>query len=78
MLDLRFPTFFREAPCSTSEHREVFFSRRPTDQRVAQKVCADCPFLNECHDCLDTGSFGDYGVVAGLTPADRRRLKKGK
>ena len=78
MLDLGFPSFFRTAPCSTAEHREIFFSRRPTDQRVAQKVCADCPFLRECKDYLDTGEYGDYGVVAGMTPAERRRLKKGK
>ena len=78
MLDLGFPVFFRTAPCSSDEHREVFFSRRPTDQRVAQQVCADCPFLTDCQEYLDTGEYGEYGVVAGLTPAQRRRMKKGK
>ena len=77
MLDLGFPDFFRSAPCSTPEHREIFFSRRPTDQRAAQQVCLNCPFLEECQECLDTGEYGEYGVVAGLTPAERRRMKKG-
>ena len=78
MLDLGFSCIALKLPCSTSEHREVFFSRRPTDQRVAQQVCADCPFLTDCQEYLDTGEYGEYGVVAGLTPAQRRRMKKGK
>lgn len=77
MLDLQLPKFFKTAPCADDELREVFFSRKPTEQRVAVQVCATCPFLDECREQLAAGQYGEYGVVAGFTPAERRRMQKG-
>jgi predicted RecB family nuclease len=74
MLDLKLPKFFTIAPCAAEEFREVFFSRKPTEQRVAVQVCKTCPFLDECREQLASGQYGEYGVVAGYTPAERRRM----
>lgn len=57
---------------------EVFFPNSTGDKftkeaRKATRICNRCPHIAACLQwALDTGQ--DYGVWAGTTPAERRRM----
>lgn len=55
----------------------LFFAEDPFSQRVALAVCRGCAVRAEClADVLATEARGvRYGVVAGLTAAQRRALR---
>lgn len=56
---------------------DVFFADRGGSTREAKKICSRCPVRTEClQDALDRGDV-DYGIIGGLTPRERRRLKRG-
>jgi WhiB family redox-sensing transcriptional regulator len=42
--------------------------------RKAKALCDECPVQAEC---LEAGMDEEYGIWGGLSPKQRRRLKKG-
>lgn len=45
-------------------------------RRYAERVCAGCPARAACLEkAMRGGAFGDFGIWAGLTSADRRAVR---
>lgn len=49
------------------------WTSRPIPEEVAERMCAGCPFLEECRDyALEAGE--DKGIWGGTTPDMRRKI----
>jgi WhiB family transcriptional regulator, redox-sensing transcriptional regulator len=70
---------WREFAACVGEDPELFYpvgEDGPALLQIAEAkaVCARCPVLAECRDfALGTGD--DFGVLGGLTPAERRKAR---
>jgi hypothetical protein len=69
-----------EAVCKG--HLDLFFrdERGPiAPDHPALMMCRRCPVRSQClDDALKFGEFDDHGIRAGLTPAQRHKLRSGK
>lgn len=65
------PDWFSQAPCKAEP--DLFFSSKPSEQRKAVAICDSCELRESCDDWL-TECPQEYGVWAGKTPAEIRRL----
>ena len=57
-------------------HSDLFFAYGGSfDQAAAIRLCRSCPVRPEClaHVMATESSYDRFGVVAGLTPAERHR-----
>lgn len=59
----------REAACQPVS--DAFFDQSLTD--FAKDVCARCPVLDQCREWALSEADPDFGVVAGMAPAERRQ-----
>jgi len=54
---------------------DLFFPQTGKSARAAKAICARCPVRMRClAEALDNGET--YGVWGGLTPEERRQLKR--
>lgn len=74
-----------EAPCKATPVEAWFPEERNPVHTTAYKqelselreFCSTCPFQREClEDALDHSSSVNYGIYAGTTPQQRRKLVK--
>ena len=64
-----------EAGLCAQTDPDAFFPEKGSSTREAKRICARCPVLEECREyALDV--MPTYGVWAGLSERDRRRVKK--
>jgi WhiB family redox-sensing transcriptional regulator len=68
---------WREAAACRGSDPDLFFPERGDSEaiRLAREVCASCPVQVECLDyALGELSGNEYGIYAGTTNRERRRL----
>ena len=72
---------FIEVPCQ-EVGVEAFFPENENDDRYtreevyrARKICQPCHQKSECLEYAQVNQI-EYGIFAGFTPAERRRVKK--
>lgn len=79
---LTIPPWTDRAACADVPDPDIFFppgKGRHDLARAAKAICAGCPVKRECLNyalCLGH-SLSDYGIWGGLTPRDRRGMKRG-
>ncbi len=59
----------------TSESPDVFFPSDGVGVLQAQKICADCPVVNECLE-FALANHISHGVWGGASERQRRRLQR--
>ena len=71
-----------EPPCAN--YPDAFFHDDATSSagprwnyQIAKKLCADCPIRLECLEYA-LAADEEYGVWGGLSPVERRQLKRNK
>jgi WhiB family redox-sensing transcriptional regulator len=67
------PAWHAEAACRGQDPNLFFPGRGPTTLDRARALCAVCPVISEC---LDAGMAETVGLWAGLSPTERRRLRR--
>lgn len=74
LIDGRGVDWWRMAACRGSGID--FFNAVPTNVRLAKQVCETCPVIAEC---LESALANDepIGVFGGLTPAERKSVRRG-
>jgi len=60
-------------PCRSGG--EEWFADDPKLQRRAAQLCTGCPLLEACRNYA-LAAYEPNGVWGGLTPADRKRLRR--
>jgi chromosome segregation and condensation protein ScpB len=56
---------------------ELWFSTELHDIDKAQVICASCPVAAKClAAALEIDPTNDFGILAGTTPLERRRLRR--
>lgn len=82
--DLRsLPAWIDDALCGQTDP-ELFFPEKGGSNHNAKELCARCPVAAECLDYAldyesgerDIASVAPYGIYGGLSPRERRDLKK--
>lgn len=63
-----------DAACQDSTY-DVFFPTSSDAYDQARAICATCPVKSECFDYV-TANPQDFGMWAGLTPPERRRIRR--
>lgn len=54
---------------------ELFFPEKGGSTRDAKKLCATCPVREEClNAALQRGEY--WGIFGGLSPMERRKLRR--
>lgn len=66
------PAWTEEAACATVLP-DLFFSTAAESIAAAKDVCASCPVATKCLDDV-LANPDEWGIRAGLTPTERRRL----
>lgn len=68
-----------KAACLGLDDLFIFEGHNDTKRKKAQQICRSCPVLTECSEWVESQQLSslEYGVWAGHTVGQRRRIKYG-
>jgi len=72
LVDTR-PDAWKTAAACRGTDPELWYPGRGQDTKHAKAICADCPVRAEC---LQAGLREYFGIWAGLSERERRRLRR--
>lgn len=64
-----------DAKACRPEDQALFFPERGESGDAARQICMSCPVRVQCLE-YSLQFPSDFGIVAGLSPVQRRRLRK--